>query len=325
MRFGIVGTNFVSDFFMEGAKEVKECEIVAVCDKTEEGARKFAEKYNIPHFYGSYQDMAKAGIIDAAYVATPNSTHLEISKYFLSLEIPTFCEKPMTSNINQVNEMIECAIEHNTYLHEGIVPLYTPHFQTIKENIKRVGKIRQVTINMAQYSSRYDAYLRGENPTTFRNELSNGALMDLGIYVFALCIALFGRPKKILSAANLLDTKADVAGSSILIYDGFNANLSYSKASDTENKVEICGEEGQLIIGHPTTFKSIVFVDRKTKEKTDLYPKAGHSFSYEISDMIEQIKKGHIESSKVPFELSKLIHEVLTEARKQSGIIFPCD
>ena len=136
---------------------------------------------------------------------------------------------------------------------------------------------------------------------------------------------MFGKPQKIFSAANLLDTNADVAGSSILVYDGFNVNLAYSKASDTKNKVEISGEEGQIIIEHPTTFKSIIFVDRKTKEITDLYEETCTMFAFEISDMIEQIKKGCIESSKVPFELSMVIHEVLTETRKQAGIIFPCD
>ena len=325
MKFGIVGTNFVSDFFMEGAKLVEECEVVAVCSRTEESARKFAEKYSIPNYFGSYQEMLESGLLEAVYIATPNATHCEITKLFLSAGIPTFCEKPLASNVAQVKEMIDCAREHNTYLHEGLVPLYTENFAIIKENIKRVGKIRQVNINMSQYSSRYDAYLRGENPTTFRSELSNGAVMDLGVYVFALCIALFGRPEKILSAATLLDTGTDVSGSSILCYDGYQANLAYSKACNTENKVEICGEEGSLIVNHPTFTDSVVFVDRKTKTRTELAVKPDAIFRYEIEDMIAQVKNSYIESSKVPHDLSLAIHEILTESRRQSGIKFLCD
>ena len=325
MRFGVVGTNFVVDHFMLGAKQVNECEVTAVCSATQEHAECFAKKYGIKNYFTSYKEMAKSGLIDAVYIATPNSTHYDISKYFLKSNIPVFCEKPMASNIAQVRGMIECAKKNNTYLHEGIMPLFSPNFEIIRKNLSRVGKIRQVTINMSQYSTRYDAYLKGENPPTFRRELSNGALMDLGIYVFALCVALFGKPKKVLSNANLLENGVDVSGASILAYDGFCASLSYSKASDTENKIEICGEGGMLIVGHATKFFTIEFIDRKTKVRENLYKECMDVFAYEIADMIEQIKNGKIESSKIPFSANILIHEVITEARLQSKIIYPCD
>ena len=325
MRFGIVGTNFVSDFFMEGAKCCKECEVVAVTSRRYDNAVAFAERYSIPKAYKTYKEMCESGQIDAVYVATPNSTHKEIAMYFMSRGIHTFCEKPMASNASEVREMIECAKKNNVYLHEGIVPLFSPNFDVVKSNLERVGKIRQVYINMAQYSSRYDAYLRGDNPTTFRRELSNGALMDLGIYVFSHALALFGKPKNIYSVANMLDGGADVAGSSILEYDGFNATLGYSKASNTENKIEICGELGSIIIGHPTMYKSIVFVDRKTGERENLYKETEHSFAYQIRDMIEQIKSGRNESTKVSLDFSLTVHEVLTKSRAMSGIVFPCD
>ena len=325
MRFGIVGTNFVSDYFMEGAKCCEECEVVAVASRRYDNAVAFADKYGIPEAYETYQQMCESGKIDAVYVATPNSTHKEIAMYFMSHGIHTFCEKPMASNIDEVEEMIACAKRNNVYLHEGIVPLFSPNFEVVRSNLSRVGKIRQVYINMAQYSSRYDAYLRGENPTTFRKELSNGALMDLGIYVFSHAIALFGKPKNIYSVANMLDSGVDVAGSSILEYDGFNATLSYSKASNTENKIEICGELGRIIIGHATMYKSIVFVDRKTGARENLYKETEHVFAHQIRDMILQIKSGRTESSKVSLDLSRAIHEVLTRSRAMSGIVFPCD
>ena len=57
MRFGIVGTNFVSDFFMEAQQYVEECEVVSVCGTSYAKARAFADKYNIPNAYGSYQEL----------------------------------------------------------------------------------------------------------------------------------------------------------------------------------------------------------------------------------------------------------------------------
>lgn len=325
MKFGIIGTNFVSDFFMEGSKFVEECEVVAVCSGRYGNAIKFAEKYNIPNSFKSYEDMYEAGIIEAVYVATPNAMHKDMTEYFLEKHIPVFCEKPMASNRDEVFSMIEASRKHNTYLQEGLIPLYNPNYLILKESLDLVGPIRQVNLNFSKYSSRYDAYLNGENPTTFRSELANGSMMDLGVYIFGFCIGLFGKPNRILSDATLLDTGADVAGSSIFEYDGFIANLSYSKASTTDNYCEICGEKGTLIIDQPSNPRKLIFVDYKNNERKDLTVEVIDNFKYEIEEMIENVKKGKIESEKIPHSMSQDIHDVLTEARKQSGIVFPMD
>ncbi|MDF9825062.1 putative dehydrogenase [Breznakia sp. PF5-3] len=325
MKFGIVGTNFVSDFFMDGAKLVDACEVVGVADVSQEIAKRFADKYDIPNAYGSYQEMAEAGLIDAVYIAVPNGLHKEISMYFLDRKIPTFCEKPLASNKDEVAEMYACATKNNTYLQEGLIPLYNPNLKKVKESISQIGKIHQVTFTFAKYSSRYDAYLRGENPSTFRSDLANGAIMDLGVYVIADCIALFGKPKEIISRAEVLDTGADVAGASIFVYDDFIATLSYSKASDTKNLCEICGEQGMITIDQPSQPQEVILYDRIKKESKIISEKPSENFYYEIKEMIEQVNKGEISSVSVPHTLSKEIHEVLSECRKEAKIVFPCD
>lgn len=325
MRFGIIGTNFVSDFFMDGAAQVETCEVVAVCSRKLENAKRFAEKYDIPHTFDTYQELADSKLIDAVYIAVPNGLHRELAEHFLNKKIPVFCEKPMAGNLKEVQAMVTCAKKNQTYLQEGLIPLYNPNFQIIKDNLKRLGRIHQATFNYSKYSSRYDAYLRGENPTTFRRELANGAIMDLGVYVFADCVGLWGKPNQVLSACSLLDTGADVSGTSILIYDDFPVTLSYSKASDTENLCEICGENGTLTFDIPSMPTIVTFTDRKTKEKEMISVPKKENFYYEISEMIERVEAGEIESAKVPFETSLTIHDLITQCRKQAGIVFPCD
>ena len=325
MKFGIIGTNFVSDFFMDGAAQVEACQVVAVCSRRLDNAKQFAEKYDIPNTFDSYEEMAEANLIDAVYVAVPNGLHREISEYFLNRKIPVFCEKPMAGNLKEVEAMIACAKENQTYLQEGLIPLYNPNFQIIKDNLKRLGRIHQATFNFSKYSSRYDAYLRGENPTTFRRELANGAIMDLGVYVFADCVGLWGKPNKVLSACSLLDTGADVSGTSILVYDDFPVTLSYSKASDTENKCEICGENGLITFDIPSMPTVVTFTDRVSKEKETISVPKKENFYYEITEMIQQVEAGKTESEKVPFSTSLAIHDLITQCRQQAGMVFPCD
>ena len=106
MRFAIIGTNFVSDMFMEGALSIDECEVVAVCSRNPQNAQRFAEKYNIPNVFDTYAEMCAWGGFDVAYVATPNSTHKEIAEFFLNAGFHVFCEKPMASNPNSMARRI---------------------------------------------------------------------------------------------------------------------------------------------------------------------------------------------------------------------------
>ena len=325
MNFGIIGTNFVSDSFMDGAAQIDECRVVAVCSGKRENAEKFAEKYGIPNVYSNYRQMLESGPVDAVYVATPNSTHREIAGEFLKAKKHVFCEKPMASNYDEVLELIELARENGVYLHEGLFPLFSDNYKAIKNNIYRVGRIRQVTINMSQYSRRYDAYLEGKNPTTFRSELCNGATMDLGVYTMAICIDLFGAPLETYSAAVPLDTGVDASASAIFVYDGFTVNLAYSKVSDTANRFEICGEDGILSIDHPTRICDITFIPRCGGEVVQLCKPSKPGFYYEIAEMIRNIKADKAESDSVPLGLSLDLHKALTKCRLNSGVIFPAD
>ncbi len=337
MKVGMIGTNFVSDFYMEGIKEVEGSEVVAVCDITMDKANAFADKYNIEYRFDAYQKMYDANIVEAVYIAVPNGLHLEISKYFLERKIPVHCEKPLAGNYREVKEMIDCAKENKTYLHEGLMPLFNPNLSAIKDALKDLGPIHQVTFNYSKYSSRYDAYLAGENPTTFRSELANGAIMDLGVYPISVCVGLFGAPKKVMSASSLLDTGADVSGVSIFVYDDFNVSISYSKASDTSIESEICGENGTITIDVISTLREVYLINRATENRS-MYDGTGDpngrvriggdlnaNFSYQIKSMADSIKAGKTESDLMTFDISLAIHKAITECREQAGIVYPCD
>ncbi|MFI3283770.1 MAG: Gfo/Idh/MocA family oxidoreductase [Erysipelotrichaceae bacterium] len=325
MKFAVIGTNFVSDMFMEGLSHTDDASVIGVCSGRMENAIRFSEKYKIPKVYRHYKEVIEDKSVEAVYVATPNAMHKEIVIFFLSNKVPVFCEKPMGSNFDEVKEMVDCARENHTYLHEGIVPLFNPNFKILKKSLDKVGVIRQVTYNFSKYSSRYDQYLAGENPTTFRRELANGAIMDLGVYVFTHVIALFGKPISMSSKGVLLETGVDVAGSSLLEYKDFIANLSYSKASDTGIYCEICGEKGTIEIDHPTQIRSIKYTDRQTKEVQELAIDRKPIFHYQIQEMIDCINHQEIESKSNPLELSLLISECMYECRKQANVIFPQD
>ena len=72
VRFGVVGTNFISDWVIAGARQDERFELVAVYSRTQETADAFASKHNIPYTFTSLEEMAKSPLIDAVYIASPN-------------------------------------------------------------------------------------------------------------------------------------------------------------------------------------------------------------------------------------------------------------
>lgn len=334
MRIGVVGTNFVSDMFMAGASFVSEVKVTAVCSGKYENAVRFAEKYEIENIFHNYIEMMESDTVDAIYLATPNSMHYQMAIECLKRKFPVFCEKPLASNYEQVKEMIETARENNVHLHDGTVSLYSPNLKVLKEYLKKIGKIRKAVFIFSKYSSRYDAYLKGENPTTFRRELCNGSIMDLGIYAIADVVALFGKPQKIYATAQLLETGVDCAGTAIFSYPGFEVVILHSKVTNTQIISEIQGEKGNIYIPMVSRLEKIYYqpgqehpkmVYNENNEMISIGQDFDHQFANQLRDFVYCYKNGLVESEVNPFSQILDIHEVLTECRLQSKVIFDCD
>lgn len=322
MKVGIVGTSFVSDWFVEACNGIDELELVGVCSGHYENALKFQEKHHLEKAYKDYTSMLEDRDIEVVYIATPNAMHVSMAMDASSFGKKIILEKPIAHNKFMVENIFRMSNVMNSYVHDGIVPLYTKNFEILKNNIHRVGKIQRVVINFSKYSSRYDAYLRGENPPIFKKELNNGCWMDLGVYCVADCVALFGKPNDVYASSSFLETGVDCTSQAILNYDGFDAILMCSKVCDTQIISEIEGSDGTLQFVQPGLIEEVWFVDRKTKERTQLAKNEGNHFSEQLIDFVESIKEGRKESMKVPHSLSIDIIETLERCRKSSGILY---
>ena len=109
IRFGVVGTNNITDWVIAGGRQDERFELTAVCSRTQERADEFAKKHGIPHTFTSLEEMAKSPVIDAVYIATPNYVHARQSILCMSHGKHVLCEKPFASNAREVRQMTEAA------------------------------------------------------------------------------------------------------------------------------------------------------------------------------------------------------------------------
>ena len=325
INIGIVGTNFITDRLIEGAKLVSDAKISAVYSRSEEKGKEFAEKHNIEYVFTSLEEMAKSDVIDAVYIASPNSLHASQAILFLNNKKHVLGEKAFASNTKEVDEMIKAAKENKVVLMEAMKSTLLPNFKVVKDNLYKIGKVRKYFASYCQYSSRYDKYKAGEVLNAFKKELSNGALMDIGVYCIAPMVNLFGKPKTIKANGIMLKTGVDGEGSILFGYDDMEAAVIYSKISNSYLPSEIQGEEGSIIIDRINTFDRIKIIYRDGREEDLSLEHEEANMCYEVQEFVNLIKSDEKESKVNSLKNSRDVIEVIEEARKQIGVIYPAD
>ena len=101
VRIGIVGTNFVSDWLAEAARQTDCCEAAAVYSRGEGSGAAFAQQCGLPQHFCDYTSMLESDMIDAVYLASPNSLHYPQTMAALDAGKHVLCEKPLAVNAAQ--------------------------------------------------------------------------------------------------------------------------------------------------------------------------------------------------------------------------------
>ncbi len=325
IRFAIIGTSKITETFLKGAFLNKDFCLNAVYSRNESTAKEFAKKYNAKHTFTDLNKMAQSDLVDAVYIASPNSFHASQSILFLKNKKHVLCEKPFASNSIEVSEMIKTAKENNVLLMEAMKTTILPNFQIIKENLHKIGQIRKYVGNFCRYSSRYDEYKQGRVLNTFNPVFSNGSLMDIGVYCIAPMVNLFGKPKEIKASGLLLESGVDGEGIVSLKYDNMEALINHSKICNSYLPSEIQGEEGSIIIEQINSFEKVKIIYRNGNTEELSTSHVSENMYYEVTEFIDLIKNNKFESKINTFENSKIVMEIMDEARRQIGLSYPAD
>lgn len=325
IRFATVGTNWITERFLEAASAIDDFQLTAVYSRTEERAAEFAGKHGASRYFTSLKEMAESEAYDAVYLASPNAFHKEQAVLFMEHGKHVLCEKPFASNARETDEMIHAAKTNGVLLMEAMKTTFLPNFSMLQNHLHKIGPVRRFTASYCQYSSRYDAYKNGTVLNAFKPELSNGSLMDIGVYCIYPAVVLFGKPKNVIATGHKLSSGVDGEGTVILSYDGFEAVLMHSKISNSFAPAEIQGEDGTIVLDsiHGPERAEIRYRDGRTEDISvpDLKP----SMYYETDEFINLLRNGQRESSENTFERSFITASIMEEARKQIGIVFPAD
>ena len=280
VRYAVVGVGHIAQVAVlpafEHARE--NSELAALISSDPKKLRVLGKRYDVP-LLGSYDDIGEIlskGLVDAVYLAVPNTMHREMTEVIAQHGVHVLCEKPMAMTSRDCEAMIRTTEEHEVKL----MIAYRLHFE--KANLTAIERVRKGEIGEPLLFSSVFCHQVREGDIRTQSELGGGALYDLGVYCVNACRHLFGAEPEQVSAVQLVGTDerfpdVDATTTAFLRFpDDRLAQFTASQGAADIGEYRIVGSKGDLRLDpayeYAGELKEYLTIDGKTKEKT--YPKS---------------------------------------------------
>ena len=321
-KIGIIGAGWIAAKMAQALAPLQDMEVHAIASRSLEKARTFAQEYNIPKAYGSYEEMVADPDIVLVYIATPHSHHFEHSMLALAHGKPVLVEKAFTANAVQAEKLINTAREKGLFITEAIWTRYMPLSQKVKEIMESgiIGDPRIITATLC--------YMMENKERIVRADLCGGALMDLGVYALNFARMYFGSDiVRTVSNCHLGPTGMDMHECISLSYqDGKMANLQAGTLCLNDRQGIINGTEGYIRIDNINCPECIeVWRNYELVERITRPEEMVNGYEYQVIECKRCIEERLLESPMMPHEETINIMKQMDALRKEWGVIYPMD
>ena len=323
MKLGILGTGKIVQEFLPWLVEHTPFTVQAVCSTPRSAAlaQELCEKYGVPQRTTNFLELLQW--VDAVYIAVPNLQHVRYARIALDAGKHVIVEKPMAPTAAQTEELIRLARHKKVFLFEAVTTQYLENYAKIRELLPRIGTVKLVQCSFSQYSSRYDAFCKGETPPVFDPACAGGALMDLGVYNVSYIVGLFGEPNQVHYTANV-ERGIDTSGILTMDYSGFRAVSIAAKDCAAPARYIIQGTKGYIQQNSTANFcGGITFHPNEGKAEHYNLNGGRPRQAAEFEAFARALESGDQELCTRMQDTSIAVSRVLTVARRTAGIRFP--
>ncbi|MBE6705401.1 MAG: Gfo/Idh/MocA family oxidoreductase [Ruminococcaceae bacterium] len=245
IKIGICGAgNIATSMHLPAYEKLTDLvEIVAICDITVERAKAAAEKFNIPKYFASVDEMLAGADIDAVDICTWNDGHKTCAIAAARAGKHICCEKPMAASLADAKEMYDEIKKAGVKFMLAVPNRWTRQNEVLREMVD-AGEFGDVYLARAQYIRR-----RG-TPTgwfTDKKHSGGGPVIDIGVHCIDAAWNLLGCPKPVTVSAM---TAAPIGEFKTKGVDRWQGNPSPEGNFDTEDSGAGCVrfENGAMIL-----------------------------------------------------------------------------
>ncbi len=319
-KWGIIGPGKIAQKFAAALALVPDATLHAVASRDLNKAKQFANTWNAPVFYSSYEALAADTSLDAVYIATPHTFHHAHVLLCLRHKKTVLCEKPMSVDYNSTLEMVNTARQNKVFLMEAMWTRFLPVIEKTLQLVKEgsIGDLKYLRADFG-FIAPYNAGSR-----LYDMQLGGGSMLDIGVYPLFLALLLMGKPDTIKSFSQLAPSGADETTSALLCYKNGNiAHIHSTIVAQTPITAEIAGTEGAILLERPW-YKGARLQVRKSDTITADFslPFGDNGFEFQVKEVQDCLQRGALESDILPLDFSLLLSSVSHEICLQSNLVY---
>lgn len=177
-RFGIISTAKIGEELVVPAiQDATNCVVSAIASRKLETARAMADRFSVPHAFGSYDEMLASDTIDAVYIPLPTSQHVEWAIRAADAGKHVLCEKPLALKAEDIDAVIAARDRNGVLISEAYMVTYSPVWRKVRSLLQEgaIGTLKHVQGAFTYFN---------RDPGNMRNipALGGGGLPDIGVY-----------------------------------------------------------------------------------------------------------------------------------------------
>jgi xylose dehydrogenase (NAD/NADP) len=286
VKWGIVSTADINRKVIPGARASDKVDFVGVASRDQARADAYAQEWDIPRAYGSYEGLLADPEIEAVYISLPNTMHCEWSIKALEAGKHVLCEKPLSRHPEEVAAAFDAAERTGFLLSEAFMYRHNPQTRRVVELVE-AGAIGELRLIRSTFS--YGLY--DEDNIRLRADVEGGALMDVGCYNVSWSRLLGGEPERVWGEAWYGPSGTDWVFAGTLRFPGdVIATFDCGTAMTERDELEAIGSEGSLFLDDPFHCNVPVIEVRKDGNVERIELPHEDSYQLELENLSDAIR-----------------------------------
>lgn len=332
LNWGILGTGGIARKLADAINASAQCGLLAVGSRSQQSADTFGEQYSVPRRYGSYRAVLDDPDVQAVYISLPNHLHAEWAIKSAQAGKQILCEKPLTVNAGEAEQVIAAVRSHDVLLMEAFQYRCHPIMAKVCDLLRNraIGELKLI-----QASFQYNLGPRYEN-IRLSNSAAGGGIMDVGCYTLAFARAVagaalgqpFAEPVELKGCATLGDvSRVDEQATAALKFPGgIVAYLACGTQMQFDATVRLYGSEGSITVPNlwiPPASDNKIVLQRGEAEEILAEGHAG-PYTVEADLFADYVRQGLREALSPAMNLMDSLGNMraLDRWRQEVGLIF---
>ena len=274
VRIGLLGSGFVSNFYLQGLQDVPGWTIPVVASPNLEHAQQFARKWGIADATSNVEGVIDRQDLDLIVLGVPNHVHRDLAIRCAKAGKHVVCTKPLARNRQEAKAMLEAVRKAGVLHGYAETEVFSPSVMKARADIEQGGIGKVLTVRSREAHG-------GPHGDWFWNKqlAGGGALLDMGCHTIEAARYFLGKENPVVEVIAWTDRlvhhqRTDAEDNAVLLmrFQGgqmAQAELSWTAAGGLDLRNEVYGTEG------------VLFTDVTRETSLRVFSRAGAGYTVE--------------------------------------------